>query len=39
MDYNNEAKIIEKLESRGLKENLDFRVVYFNDKFEIKIIK
>ncbi len=29
----------EQLINKGLKENIDFRIVYFNDTAEIKLIK
>ena len=33
-----QKKLITVLKNKGLKENVDFRIVYFNDYAEIKII-
>ena len=38
MLYKNIETKIQKLKSKGLIENIDFRIVYFSDKTEIKII-
>ena len=31
--------MIKKLKAKGLRENQDFRVVYFNEKAELKVFK
>ena len=45
-EYNKETSVskdikimIKKLKDQGLKENQDFRVVYFNNQAEVKFIK
>jgi len=39
MIYKETQKKIDKLKEKGYEENVDFRIVYFGNKFEVKMIR